>query len=162
MISGAVIVFLPDVIKDATVNRGDLLIAAAVTLAPFLNFFQRRARETMRNETILLVRAAVGFPYLLLLAYLFNQTTTFDALWSIFPILAFGGIIVFGLSKVFWLEAMRRIPVVNANAINAMGPVATLLFAFVVVGEIPNAFQLLALIPLLGGAFLLMFRRIAT
>ncbi len=157
MISGGMLIFLPDVLEHATVNRGDVLILCATAIAPVLNFFQRRARETMSNEMILLVRSAVGFPFLLTLAYLFGQSTTFNALWSVLPILIFGGVVVFGLSKVFWLEAMRRISMVKANAFNATSPVATLLFAFVILGETPTVFQLVSLIPLLAGAYILMF-----
>jgi drug/metabolite transporter (DMT)-like permease len=155
MISGAAIVFLPDVLINASINKGDALILLANVVAPFINFFQRKARETTKSEIVLLVRTLVGFPVMLALAFYLGESTTAGAIFSVLPLLVFGGVLVFGFSKILWVEAIHRVSITKGNALASVAPVATLAFAYIILNEVPTMVQLLSLIPLFAGAYFL-------
>ena len=60
-----------------------------------------------------------------------------------------------GLSKIFWVEAIYRISITKASALAALIPVFTIIFAYFTLGETPTMTQLLGIIPVLGGGYLI-------
>ncbi|MBI2356020.1 MAG: DMT family transporter [Candidatus Doudnabacteria bacterium] len=70
-------------------------------------------------------------------------------------VLLINGLIMLGLSKIFWLEAIHRISVVKANALSSMGPLATLFFAWIILRDAPTSWQLLSIVPMIFGVVLL-------
>jgi drug/metabolite transporter (DMT)-like permease len=155
MLIGASIVFLPDVLAHASVNKGDLLIVLGVTFAPFINYYQRRAREKTNSETVLIIRTAIGIPLMLVFAYVMGESTTVPAVLSVLPFIIASGILAFGFSKILWLEGINRIPITKAVALASFFPIATLFFAFLILGQSPTAFQVFSFIPLFIGVLLL-------
>jgi drug/metabolite transporter (DMT)-like permease len=55
------------------------------------------------------------------------------------------GIVVFGISKIFWVEAIHRMSVTKALAISSLNPIFTVLFAWFLMNQTPTIFQLAAL-----------------
>ena len=162
MVGGASLVFIPEVIEHASINKGDALILLANVCAPLINFFQRKARQTAKSEVILVVRGLIGLPVTCAIAFLLGERASLSQFVEILPLLIFSGFFVFGLVKILWIEAIHRIPVAKANALSSIAPVATVVFAYVVLGQHPTGFQLLSLIPLFIGGLILAVNRKAS
>ncbi|MFA5022594.1 MAG: DMT family transporter [Patescibacteria group bacterium] len=153
MVLGAVIVLFPGEIK---LNLGDLLVLAATIVAPFGNFFQRRARTKVSSETIMFIRSIIVAPLIFLLALLLNpHLPSIDDFRVSLVFLIINGFFLFGLSKVFWLEGIHRIPVAKANALSSISPLLTIFFAWLILRNTPTIWQFLAFIPLFIGTLLL-------
>jgi drug/metabolite transporter (DMT)-like permease len=60
-----------------------------------------------------------------------------------------------GLSKLLWIEGIHRISVTKASALSSMSPLLTLLFAWLLLGNVPSIFQLVSFIPMFFGVLLL-------
>lgn len=149
---GALIILIPD---DLTFNKGDLLILIAAAIAPVANLYQKRARNYCSSETILGFRTVVGLPFIALLAYYFEPATTYDNFISALPSLLVIGILVYVVSKIMWIEALYRISITKVSAMMGLVPMMTLFFAYLYLNEIPELRQILGIIPVIIGGYLL-------
>ncbi len=138
MVIGAVIVLAPNF---SSLNLGDLFILIATFCAPIGNFFQQKATKTFSIESILFLRSIVAAPLILLIAYIFGQHLVLQQIKESFWFILLNGFIILGLSKAFWLEGIARISVTKANALNSIGPLFTLFFAFIIFHQIPTIWQ---------------------
>lgn len=142
MIIGAFIVLFP---KAGSINAGDWIIFIAVFFAPLGNLFQQKARKIASSETILFLRHIVAVPILFGLAVLFGSSFSDFNISSVIFWLVVNGIFVFGLSKLFWLEAIHRMTVTKALALSSLAPAGTVLFAWLLLGQTPTSVQLISL-----------------
>jgi len=149
---GALTVLIPD---DLSFNRGDLIILIAAAIAPFANLYQKRARGYVSSETILAFRNVVALPVIFLLAYLSEPLPTEVNLVEAAPYVLLIGLLVFGLAKVLWIEALHRISITKVSAMMALPPLFTLVFAYYALDEAPNLRQMLGIIPILLGGYLI-------
>ena len=149
---GALIILIPD---DLTFNKGDLLILIAAAIAPVANLYQKRARNYCSSETILGFRTVVGLPFIALLTYYFEPATTYDNFISALPSLLVIGILVYVVSKIMWIEALHRISITKVSAMMGLVPMMTLFFAYIYLGEVPEVRQILGIVPVLLGGYLL-------
>ncbi len=149
---GALTVLVPD---DLSFNRGDLIILIAAAIAPYANLYQKRARSYVSSETILAFRNVVALPVIFALAYLFEPVPTAENLIKATPYLLIIGFLVFGLAKVLWIEALHRISITKVSAMLALPPIFTLVFAYFTLDEVPNIRQMLGIIPILVGGYLI-------
>ena len=140
---GALIILIPD---NLIFNKGDLYILAAAAIAPFANFYQKRARKHCSSVTILGFRTVVGLPFIALLTYYLEPTVTYEQLVSALPYLLFIGIIIYVISKIMWIEA---------SAMLGLVPAMTLVFAYLYLQEVPEVRQMLGVIPILIGGYIL-------
>lgn len=152
MIIGAAIVLYPN---TTHFQIGDFLIIAAAAIAPFGNFFQRRARTKVSSETIMFVRSAASGIVILVFAFLAGQAPLAALTPSGIFLLVVNGIFLMGLAKIFWIEGIHRISITKANALNSVSPLITLLVAYVVLGNVPTVWQLSSFIPISLGIILL-------
>jgi drug/metabolite transporter (DMT)-like permease len=152
MLVGAAIVLYPNTSKF---QLGDLLVLAASFIAPLGNFFQRRARKIVSSEAILFVRNLISAAFIFILAYFIKIDFSAIDIKGSLILLIINGFFLLGLSKVLWLEGIHRINVAKANALNAIAPLLTLLFAWLLLGNIPTGFQLFSFIPMFFGVILL-------
>jgi len=152
MVLGAVVVLLPNF---SQINIGDLLILAATFFPPAGNLFQQKAREFASSETILFLRSILSAPLIFLLAFFLHIQTPFGNIQSSWLFLLINGAFIFGLSKLLWLEAIHRISVTKALALNSVTPLLTILMAWWILKQSPNIWQVAGTIPLLIGVFLL-------
>lgn len=155
MLLGALIILAP---KHGGFLAGDWLVLLAAAIAPFGNYFQQRARKKVSSETIMFIRSMVSVPFIFGLSFLLNRSASLTKIAPSLPALIFTGVVLLGLSKILWIEAIHRISVVKANALNSIGPFFTLIFSFFILKEVPHVWQFLSLIPLIGGVFLLTFK----
>jgi len=149
---GALIILVPD---DLSFNKGDLLILVGAAIAPFANFYQKRARTYCSSETILGFRTVVGLPFIAVMAWYFEPATTYEGLMSALPYLLIIGIAVYVISKIMWIEALHRISITKVSAMMGLVPVMTLLFAYFYLHEVPELRQLMGIVPVLIGGYML-------
>jgi len=152
MVFGALIILFPD---KFIFNVGDLLILIAAAIAPIANLFQKRARKQVSSETILAFRSMAALPVLLLLAFLTEPIPSLPDLISALPYIAVSGLLLMGLSKIFWVESIHRISITKASAMAALTPVFTLFFAYLTLNEIPGYSQFAGILPVLLGGYLI-------
>jgi len=149
---GALIILIPD---DLTFNKGDLLILIAAAIAPLANLYQKRARNYCSSETILGFRTVVGLPFIALLAWYFEPAVSYENFLLALPSLLFIGILIYVVSKIMWIEALHRISITKVSAMMGLVPMMTLFFAYFYLDEIPQLRQILGIIPVLLGGYLL-------
>jgi drug/metabolite transporter (DMT)-like permease len=152
MFIGVLFVLFPGTLQF---NKGDLLILLATMLPPIGNYFQQKARKLV-SSTILLIfmRNILALPFLFLLANIFEGDTKGNLLKAL-PFLLINGLLIFGISKALWIEGIHRISVTKAVSINAFTPVITLLYAFLLLNEIPNWYQIIGLPLIIIGGLLI-------
>ena len=151
MLLSAVIILLPNFTEF---HKGDFLILLAVMIPPLGNLFQKKAREKIGSEGILLFRSLVAVPVLFFLATLFGSLSA-PSTMNVWLILLANGVLYFGLSKIFWVEGIHRISITKSSALNSVAPALTLLFAFLLLGNIPTLVQLAAIPPAILGVYFL-------
>ena len=149
---GALIILIPE---DLAFNKGDLLILAAAAMAPIVNLYQKRARVYCSSETILGFRTLVGLPFIALMAYLMEPAVTADAFLSALPYIFLIGTGVYVVSKIMWIEALNRITITKLSAMLALMPMMTLFFAYLYLNEVPEFRQLVGILPVLVGGYLI-------
>jgi drug/metabolite transporter (DMT)-like permease len=149
---GALIILIPN---ELTFNKGDLLILVAAAIAPFANLYQKRAREFCSSETILGFRTLVGLPFIALMAWAFEPAVRYDAFLSALPSLLFIGILIYVVSKIMWIEALHRTSITKLSAMLGLVPMMTLIFAYFYLNEVPEIRQVLGVVPVLAGGYLI-------
>jgi drug/metabolite transporter (DMT)-like permease len=149
---GAILMLLPE---EFRINPGDLLILAAAAIAPVANLYQKRARTYVGSLTILTYRNIVALPLLYLVAWLFEPLPAFSSLLEALPYLVLIALLVYVAAKLLWVEALHRISITKMSAMLALMPLFTLMFAYMALGEIPTLRQLLGIIPILIGGYLI-------
>lgn len=152
MLLGALIVLAPNF---SHFQIGDILIVLATVSAPFGNFFQQRARRRIRSESMMFMRCVMSVPLLFVIAWIFGHQSVVLHLRQALPFLLINGFLLLGLSKIFWVEGIHRIGVTKANALAVVSPLITLLAAWIVFKNVPTAWQLMSLVPMVFGVLLL-------
>jgi len=151
MVTGAVVILLP---KAGTPQIGDLIILAAVTLPPIANRFQQIARSKVNAETMMFLRSLLSGSILLAAAFLFEVAPTSGDIRASWLLLFINGFFLFGLSKIFWIEAIHRISVSKAISLAASGPLITMLYAWLLLKDAPTIWQFAGFVPIFFGVVL--------
>jgi drug/metabolite transporter (DMT)-like permease len=149
---GALLIFIP---KFGHFYGGDIFILLATFFAPFGNWYQQKARNIASSETIMLIRNIITIPFLLILTILIGTSPFVRLPGNTIWWLLLNGILIFGLSKLLWVEGIHRMTVTKALAINSLSPFFTIIFAWILIGDSPTPAQLLSLPLLVIGIFLL-------
>ncbi len=150
--TGALIMLFPE---ELTLNKGDLLILIAAAIAPIANLYQKKARVFCSAETVLGFRTIVGLPFIALMAYYFEPATTYEGFISALPYLLLIGVFIYVISKIMWIEALHRISITKVSAMVGLVPMMTLFFAYFYLNEVPEFRQILGIIPVLLGGYLI-------
>ncbi len=149
---GALIIIVPD---DMVFNKGDLLILIGSAIAPIANFYSKKARTYCSSETILGFRTILAFPVIMFVAWILEPTISVDEFNKSLPYVVLIGFLIFGLSKIFWMEALHRIDITKLSALLAIIPMMTMFFAYLYLNEVPQIRQILGVIPVLLGGYIL-------
>lgn len=153
MLLGAVIILYPK--QGFSLHGGDLMVLIASACSPMGNYFQQKARKMVSAVTLLFLRSIFTFPFFFILAYFLHAQSSLQNVQSAIWILIFNGIFLLGLSKIWWIEGINLISVTKANALASISPLFTLIFAYFLLHQSPNVWQLFALVPLVIGLRLL-------
>ncbi|RLA57420.1 MAG: EamA family transporter, partial [Epsilonproteobacteria bacterium] len=62
---------------------------------------------------------------------------------------------IYVISKIMWIEALNRISITKLSAMLALLPAMTLFFAYLYLDEIPEFRQIMGIIPVLLGGYLI-------
>lgn len=149
---GALIILIP---HNFAFNMGDWLILASAAMAPIVNLYQKRARVYCSAETILGFRTVVGLPFVALLAYMLEPSVSYEAFMSALPYIFLIATGVYVVSKIMWIEALNRMSITKLSAMLALLPVMTLFFAYIYLDEVPEFRQIVGIIPVLVGGYLI-------
>lgn len=149
---GALVILFPE---DLVFNKGDWLILISAAAAPIVNLYQKRAREYCSAETILGFRTVVGFPFVALLAYFLEPAVTYDNFILALPYIFLIATGIYVAAKIMWIEALNRLSITKLSAMLALLPVFTLIFAYMYLDEVPEFRQMMGIIPVLVGGYLI-------
>jgi len=149
---GAIVILFP---PDLAFNKGDWLILIAAAVSPFVNLYQKRAREYCSAETILGFRTVVGLPFVALLAYFLEPAVSYENFMLAFPYIFIIGSAIYVISKIMWIEALNRLAITKLSAMLALLPVFTLIFSYLYLDEVPELRQMMGIIPVLVGGYLI-------
>jgi len=152
MILGALVILGRDF---QGVNVGDVLILCATLFAPIGNYFQQEARKLASSESIMFLRSALSASVFFAFLYLFGLGGAIGDVWAALPFLLVNGILLLGFEKMLWIEGIHRISVTKASALTCIAPLVTLLFAWPILHQLPNVWQLASLVPFVLGVLLL-------
>ena len=152
MILGALVILGRDF---QGVNVGDALILCATFFAPIGNYFQQEARKLASSESILFLRSALSAAAFFAFLYLFGLGGAIGDVRAALPLLLVNGILLLGFEKILWIEGIHRISVTKASALTCIVPLVTLLFAWPILHQLPNVWQLASLVPFVLGVLLL-------
>ncbi|MBY0111139.1 DMT family transporter [Patescibacteria group bacterium] len=152
MVLGAGVVLAPNV---GNLNIGDLYILLAACIAPFGNFYSQKAVGVASSETVMFLRSALSVPFLLIIALLAGAHATWAEIQMSLPFLLVNGLLLLGLSKMFFLEAIHRLSVTKALSLESGSVIVTLGAAWLLLEQAPTLWQVAAVIPLLLGVALL-------
>ncbi|MCC6323422.1 DMT family transporter [Candidatus Nomurabacteria bacterium] len=139
---GILIVLLP---KAGKINPGDFIILIAVFFCPFGNWCTQQTRKIVSTESTIFLRHLVALPFLFVFATIFQTPVIGYDITPVIWWLLLNGIVIFGISKIFWIEGIHRMTVTRALAINSINPIFTVLFAWLLLHQAPTYTQLLAL-----------------
>ncbi|MEA3433078.1 MAG: DMT family transporter [Campylobacterota bacterium] len=150
--TGALIILFPE---NFEFNKGDWLILISAAAAPIVNLYQKRARAYCSAETILGFRTVVGFPFVALLAYFLEPAVSYENFISALPYMFLIATGIYVAAKIMWIEALSRMSITKLSAMLALLPVMTLFFAYIYLDEVPEFRQLLGIVPVLVGGYLI-------
>ena len=142
---------------NVTINTGDLLIIAGTFFYPIGNMFAKKTLKVASPSAILFVRSFVGGSVLILISLFFeNHVVTIKNLSIYWPLVLFNAIFIYHISKLLWYEGIKRIDVSKAIPISTGGyPAFSLIFAILLLKEIPTIYQLIGFVAIMFGVFIL-------
>lgn len=151
---GAIVILFP---MDEVwhINLGDGLVLLAAMLAPLGNYYQKQARLKVASTNILLTRSLIGMPVVYLVASVFEVAPSWQMIQAQWAWLLFLGLMIFVVAKILWMESLHRLSIAKVNALYAVSPLLTLLLAYWLLNEVPSFWQLLAVLPILLGGYLI-------
>ncbi len=152
MVIGAAIILFPG---EFVMRKGDLIILCATTIPPIGNFYQKEARKRVGSPFYLFVRNMLMAITLFLVALVVHPFPSMDNIKASLIFISLNGLVVFGFTKLLWIEGLHRMPVSKAIALEAISPLFTLFFAFFLLHEVPTFWQLGGLIPIIFGVYFL-------
>lgn len=152
MLAGAILVLYNG---EFGVNPGNLIILLATMIAPMGNYYSQQARAKVSSSFIMFVRSLISGVFLLAMAFAFGKTSPIGEVNNALIYLVINGIFLLGLTKIFWIEAIHRIPITKAISFGAMAPVFTIIFAYFLLNEVPTFLQICGFVPVIFGAMIL-------
>ena len=152
MLCGALLVLFPQDLNFAT---GDLLLLAAAFLAPFGNYFVKQARSEMSAQFIMLIRSIISGIVILICSFFIEENLPSPSLELHWAMVLINGIFLIGLSKVFWIEALHRMPIAKVASFTTITPYISLLWIYIFFGTQPGWQQIAGGLPLIVGTVLI-------
>lgn len=157
MIIGVLCVLIP---KGFNPDIGIWFVILAALCGPFGNHFQKKSVQKLGSTPVMFIRSVFATIVLGLLAWKFNQLKFIPEIsleiWGFFGII---GVLLFGLSKTLFLEGMAKTSVTHAITFSSLNAPLTMVWAYFILHEIPNFWQLIGLFPIMIGIYLIFLPR---
>lgn len=163
-IFGAILVFMGAslIVFNGTfnINPGDIFIIIGAAIYPIGNIFSKKAVKIASPSVILFIRSFIGGTILIVISLLFeSHTNIFASIKTNLSMILLTGIVIYHISKIMWYEGIKRIDVTKAIPISVGGgPLLSLIFAIILLKEIPTIFQIIGFILILAGIFTVTFK----
>lgn len=151
MFIGVIIILFPNF---SHIQIGDFFILGAVFIAPLGNLLQKNLREKITSEQIMFFRTLIATPVLFLFAHLLGENISFPE-QNTWLILLLNGIVLFGITKILWVESIHRLSVTKAISLSSISPIFTLIFAYLILKDTPTMVQIIAIPFAILGVYLL-------
>ncbi len=136
-------------------KRGDILVIIAAMIPPIGNYYAKEARKYVSSSTLLVWRNLIAGVFFLVIASIFFPIPSFKNLENSFFFLSINGFLLFGLSKLMWVEGIHRILIGKAISLSSIGSGFSLVYAFLFLKEIPTVWQIAGLIAIIAGVYFL-------
>jgi drug/metabolite transporter (DMT)-like permease len=156
---GAAAIMLKDFSFD--LQKWDLLIVLAAAIAPFGNVFQKKVVAIISPVTYLCFRNLVGGSIVLFMSSSLEiipleKVVSGKAIFLIIMI----AMISFGALKLLIFYAMQKIDVSKIVALSMVRVAISLVFAYIFLSEMPNAYQILGFFIMLFGIYCITKKKI--
>lgn len=152
-----IVVVLWEQIETLSFNKGDVILLVGFALAPFGNFFQKKALANgEKSAFLLLVRSILVAPFFAIIFFFSSELLPPVSVFqeNLFWLIGIG-LIPLGIGKIFWIEGIKRISIPKASSLNLIVPLITIFLAYFLLSEVPTIYQILSLIPICIGVLLL-------
>lgn len=135
-------------------NPGDWILVLACLFPPYGNWCMQQACKRADSAAVLGIRSAWTILFGLVLAFPLGESISWNPVRASLGFLAINGIVVLAMSKLLWLEGIKRLFVTDALALSKTSVFWVMIFAWILLGQKPATYQLLAAIPMLIGAWI--------
>jgi O-acetylserine/cysteine efflux transporter len=135
-------------------NGGDVMIIASTATYPIGNFYAKKALNRVSPPTILFVRFLLGGLFMLPVAMLSEpRSPLVDVFVMNWPTLVFTGLVLLGVGKIVWYEALGRLDISKAIALSMTFPLFSLILLAGVYREPISRFQWIGAAIMMLGTF---------
>lgn len=140
-----------------SLNRGDIIILCSTVVFPFANALAKKGLARVAPSVFLLMRYIVGMILLSILSLLIEDPVVFVSTMQMRHIIALllYGIPILTLAKILWYTGLRVLPLGIATNLASSSPLFSLLFAYLLLGEVPTIYQWTGFICSVVGVYLL-------
>ena len=135
-------------------NIGDILIIASTATYPVGNYYAKKALRQVSSSTILFVRFLLGGLFILLLAMILEPQSSLSNVMHIeWPTLLFTGLVLLGVGKIIWYEALGRLDISKAIALGMTFPIFSLIILVGIFREEISRYQWIGIAIMIAGVF---------
>jgi len=131
---------------------GDIMVVASTVTFPIGNFYAKKALFRVSPSTILLVRFSLGGLFMLFLAMLM-ETRSWTIVFGEWPLLLFTGLVLLGVGKIVWYEALGRLDISKAISLGMTFPLFSLAVLIGVFRERVSPYQWIGIGAMMIGVF---------
>lgn len=146
MITGAALVLFK---WSLSVNIWDLLILMATMFPPLWNYYVQKARKAVSSSVIMFLRSLISSILFFTVSYFFGLNSNMQEVYKALPFLFVNWFLILWFGRILWIEATHRISIQKAVSLQTISPVFTLIFAFFMLWEIPNWWQVIWFVPII-------------
>ncbi len=135
-------------------NIGDIMVIASTATYPIGNFYAKKALYHVSSSTILFVRFFLGGLFMLPLALLAETRSSLSNIISIdWPVLLFTGLILLGVGKIIWYEALGRLDISKAISLSMTFPLFSMILLIGIFKEAVSHYQWIGAALMMVGVF---------
>jgi drug/metabolite transporter (DMT)-like permease len=143
-----------------TLNWGDVMIIASTVTYPIGNFYAKKALYSVSPSIILVVRFFFGGVFILLLS-LITESSSVRVVLREWPLLLFTGLVLLGVGKIVFYEALGRLDISKAISLGMTFPLFSLILLIGAFKESISLYQWIGIAIMMMGV-LLSIRRPST
>lgn len=136
-------------------SLGALILLLANISPAFGNYYQKKAKEKVSSNIILLFRSVISGVFLWIIVLFVEREELMNISYEALGLAAIIGVIFYGISKVFWLEAIHHLDITTVTSFLTTVPLITMIFSFLIFGMLPTIYQVISFFPIALGALLL-------
>jgi drug/metabolite transporter (DMT)-like permease len=135
-------------------NVGDIMIILSTATYPIGNFYAKKALNQVSPSTILFVRFLLGGLFMLMFAmFAETRSNVSNIIYIYWPMLLFTGLILLGVSKIAWYEALGRMDISKTVSLSMTFPLFSLVILIGIYKEAVSHYQWIGIALMAAGIF---------